>query len=256
MTIEPFDLGGRAALVTGGSKGIGKAIATLFCRAGANVRIVTRHEDELAAAAEEIAEGAAGRVAYRVADLAQRGEVQGLADAAVGELGQVDILVNNAGSNAPAPLDELTDESWDWLVELNLTGCFMLTRALSPAMKERGWGRVIYTASIMGITGAPGRSAYCATKGALIAMAHSQAVELGPYGITVNCISPGPILTDLPRKVISEAQRAELAKAAALGRWGEPEEVAGPALLLASDAGAYMTGANLVVDGGVTIKAY
>ncbi|MFQ5956108.1 MAG: SDR family NAD(P)-dependent oxidoreductase [Kiloniellales bacterium] len=256
MTIEAFDLTGRAALVTGGSKGIGKAIASLFSRAGADVMIVSRHKDELAAAAEEIGERAAGRVTTRVADLTRRGEIQGLADAAVGELGRVDILVNNAGSNAPAPLNELTDESWDWMVELNLTSCLMLTRALVPGMKERRWGRVIYTASIMGVIGGAGRTAYSATKGALISMAHSQAVELGPHGITVNCISPGPILTDLSRAVLSEAQRAELAKGAALGRWGEPAEVAGPALMLASDAGAYITGANLVVDGGVTIKAY
>jgi NAD(P)-dependent dehydrogenase (short-subunit alcohol dehydrogenase family) len=108
----------------------------------------------------------------------------------------------------------------------------------------------------MGIVGAGERTAYCATKGALISLAHAQAVELGPYGVTVNCISPGPILTDLPRTMLDEGQRSAFAERTALGRWGETVELAGPALLLASDAGAYMTGANVVVDGGVTIKAF
>ncbi len=256
MTTQLFDLTGRAALVTGGSKGIGKAIAAAFCQAGADVMISSRHHDELVTAVEEIGNGGAGRVAFRVADLTERADVQDLADAAVADLGKVDILVNNAGSNAPEPVHELTEDTWDRLVELNLTSCVLLTRALVPGMMERRWGRVIYTASIMGIAGAAGRSAYCATKGGLISMAHGQAIELGGFGITVNCISPGPILTDLPRKVMSETQRDQIATRTALGRWGETAELAGPALLLASDAGAYMTGANLVVDGGVTINTF
>jgi gluconate 5-dehydrogenase len=256
MTTQLFDLRGRAALVTGGSKGIGKAIAAAFCRAGADVMIASRHEDELLAAAEEIRDGGTGRVVCRVADMTARADVQDLADAAVAELGKVDILVNNAGSNLPEPVHELTDANWDRIVELNLTSCVLLTRALVPGMMARRWGRLIYLASIMGIAGAAARSVYCATKGALISMAHGQAVELGPLGITVNCISPGPILTDLPLTVLSQAQRDALAARTALGRWGETLEVAGPALLLASDAGAYMTGANLVVDGGVTVKVY
>jgi len=131
-----------------------------------------------------------------------------------------------------------------------------LTRALIPGMKSRGWGRVIYIASIMGMTGSVDRSAYCGTKAALIGLSHSQAVELGEYGVTVNCISPGPILTDLPRSKLTKEQQLAFSERAALGRWGETEELAGPALLLASNAGSYITGANLVVDGGCTIKSF
>ena len=218
--------------------------------------IASRHEDELDAAADEIRDGGAGRVVHRVADMTVRADVQDLSDAAVAELGKVDILVNNAGSNALEPVHELTDAGWDRIIELNQTSCALLTRALVPGMMERHWGRIIYVASIMGITGAAARSVYSATKGALISMVHSQAVELGDLGITINCISPGPILTDLPLAVLSEEQRATLAARTALGRWGETVEIAGPALLLASDAGAYVTGANLVVDGGITIKTY
>lgn len=256
MNRDPFDLSGRAALVTGGSKGIGKAIAAALLRAGADVLITSRHGDELHAAADEIRTGAAGRVETRVADMSVRGEVSALAEFATSSLGKVDILFNNAGSNAPQPVEAITDEAWDRIVELNLTSCVMLTRALVSGMKARGFGRIVYIASILGIVGAMDRTLYCATKGGLISLAHAQALELGHHGITVNCISPGPILTDLPRTMFNEKQLATMADATALGRWGEPEEIAGPALMLASAAGSYVTGANIVIDGGCTIKAF
>ncbi len=252
----PFDLSGRRALVTGGSKGIGKAIAGGLAAAGAEVMISSRHEDELEASAAELSGDTGARVETCVADMVERADVARLAETARSALGGVDILVNNAGSNAPERTEAITDAAWDRIVELNLTSCLMLTRALVPGMIEAGWGRIVYIASIMGIVGAGDRSVYCGTKGALISMAHAQAVELGAHGVTVNCISPGPILTDLPRTMFSDEQRSAFAERTALGRWGETAELVGPALLLASDAGAYVTGANLVVDGGVTIKAF
>lgn len=256
MAVNPFDLSGRSALITGGSKGIGKAIAIEFARAGADVMISSRHEEELKSAVAEIKEGTSVKVEYFVSDMTDRKQVDALAQEALKKLGKVDILINNAGSNHPQPIDEITDEVWDRLIELNLTSCVFLTRALVPQMKQRKWGRIIYTASIMGITGNEKRSAYCGTKAALIGLAHSQAVELGPEGITVNCISPGPILTDLPMSILSPEQQAGFSKRTALLRWGKPEELAGPALLLASNAGSYITGENLVVDGGCTIKSF
>jgi len=252
-----FDLSGRSALITGGSKGIGKAIAVELARHGADVMISSRHEDELQAAADEIRiAGPERTVAYCVADMTQRAEVQKLFDATTAELGKIDILINNAGSNQPQSVDQITDEAWDRLIELNLSSCLFLTRACVPGMKQRGWGRIIYTASIMGITASADRSAYCATKAALIGMAHSQAVELGTEGITVNCISPGPIATDLPMSLLSKELQENFASRTALKRWGQAEELAGPALLLASDAGSYITGENLVVDGGCTILSF
>ncbi|MDX1434599.1 MAG: SDR family NAD(P)-dependent oxidoreductase, partial [Gammaproteobacteria bacterium] len=191
MANDPFDLAGRAALVTGGSKGIGKAIAAALARAGADVLITSRHGDELEAAADELSAEAAGRVATRIADMTSRDEVSALAEFANDTLGKVDILFNNAGSNAPQPVEAITDDAWDRIVELNLTSCVMLTRALVPGMKSRGFGRIVYIASILGIVGAPDRTLYCATKGGLISLAHAQALELGRHGITVNCISPG-----------------------------------------------------------------
>jgi NAD(P)-dependent dehydrogenase (short-subunit alcohol dehydrogenase family) len=258
MSGKLFDLTGRAALVTGGSKGLGKAMARGFAEAGADVLIASRHGDELVAAAAEIraATGDGVRVAHVVADLTRRDDTERLADAAIAALGRVDILVNNAGSNTPQPIDAIRDEDWDSLVELNLSSCMALTRALVGPMKERGWGRIIHISSIMGLISAPGRNAYSATKSALIGLTRASANDLGPSGITVNCIAPGPFLTDLPASVFTEAQIAAFAQKTVLGRWGRPEELVGPALLLASEAGSYITGATLVVDGGTLVKAF
>ena len=166
MSRRLFDLTGKVALVTGGSKGLGKAMARGFAEAGADVVISSRHEDELRAAADEIREGTGVRVAYIVADMTRRDDVRRLADEALAAMGRVDILVNNAGSNNPQPIDEILDEDWDRLVELNLSSCMALTRALVGPMKERKWGRIIHISSIMGLTSAAGRSAYSATKSA------------------------------------------------------------------------------------------
>lgn len=250
MKNSMFDLSGRVALVTGGSKGLGKAMARAFAEAGADVVIASRHEDELKAALAEIRSGTQVRGAYFVADMSRRSEADRLAKSALGEFGRVDILVNNAGSNVPEEIDKITDANWDRIVELNLSSCMALTRALVPQMKGRKWGRVIHISSIMGLASKAGRDAYSATKSGLIGLARASALDLGPFGITVNCLAPGPFLTDLPGQLLSAEEKAVFAKRTALGRWGEPRELCGPALLLASEAGSYITGATLVVDGG------
>jgi NAD(P)-dependent dehydrogenase (short-subunit alcohol dehydrogenase family) len=251
-----FDLTGRVALVTGGSKGLGKAMARGFAEAGANVAISSRTEAELKAAAAEIAEGTKAKVAYFVADMTNRDDVRRLAAAVLKEMGRVDILVNNAGSNVPQAIDQITDSDWDRLIELNLTSCMALTRALVPQMKQRKWGRVIHISSIMGLASKDARNDYSATKSGLLGLARASALDLGAYNITVNCIAPGPFLTDLPGTLLSPEQKQSLADRTALGRWGEPRELAGPALLLASDAGSYITGEVLVVDGGSLVKTF
>jgi NAD(P)-dependent dehydrogenase (short-subunit alcohol dehydrogenase family) len=250
MIPTSFSLEGRVALVTGGSKGLGKAMARGFAEAGADVFISSRHADELKAAAAEIQKGTESKVVWSVADMTNRGDVKRLAETALKEMGRVDILVNNAGSNVPQPIDQITDEAWDRIVELNLSSCMALTRALAPQMKERKWGRVIHISSIMGLASKGARNAYSATKSALIGLARASALDLGRHGITVNCIAPGPFLTDLPGTLLSAEEKRSFAERTALGRWGDPRELAGPALLLASDAGSYITGSVLVVDGG------
>jgi NAD(P)-dependent dehydrogenase (short-subunit alcohol dehydrogenase family) len=250
VALPTFDLSGKVALVTGGSKGLGKAMARGLVLAGADVFISSRHEDELRAALDAILTGTSRRGRYAVADMANRPDVLRLADVAVREMGCIDILINNAGTNIPEPIDQITDENWNAVMEINLNSVMALTRAVVPQMKPRRWGRVIHISSIMGLVSAPGRNVYSATKSALIGMARASALDLGPFGITVNCIAPGPFLTDLPMRLLTEEQKQQFTKMTALGRWGEPDELIGPALLLASDAGSYITGTTIVVDGG------
>ncbi len=250
MSPSMFDLSGRVALVTGGSKGLGKAMARALAEAGADIVISSRHENELKSALDEILAGTGRRGHYVVADMNQRADVPQLAQAALDRMGRIDILVNNAGTNRPQAIDAITDKDWDEVIEINLTSVMALTRALVPQMKERRWGRVIHISSIMGTVSKEGRNVYSATKSALMGLARASALDLGPFGITVNCLAPGPFLTDLPATVLTEAEKKVFADRTALGRWGEPKELMGPILLLASEAGSYITGQTLVVDGG------
>ena len=245
-----FDLTGKTALVTGGSKGLGKAMARGLAEAGADIVISSRHEDELRAALDDILKGTGRRGRLIVADMTRRDDVQRLARTALEQMGRVDILVNNAGTNIPQQIDAITDQVWDQIMETNLHSVMVLTRALAPQMKERRWGRIIHISSIMGFISKEGRDAYSATKSALLGLARANALDLGAFGITVNCLAPGPFLTDLPGRLLSEAEKQEFAKMTALGRWGDPTELVGPVLLLASEAGGYITGQTLVVDGG------
>lgn len=251
-----FDLSGRVALVTGGSKGIGRAIAEEFARAGAELFLCARKEEPLRKAAAEISAACGVRVETLAADMARRDEVKRLAETAVERMGRVDILVNNAGWNIPQAIDEIRDEDWDYLVELNLSNVMALTRAIVPGMKERRWGRVIHISSIMGLASTPARNAYSATKSALLGLCQASALDLGPFGITVNCIAPGPVATEMPMSILSKEQQASLAARTAFNRWARPEEMAGPALLLASEAGSYVTGTVLVVDGGALARVF
>jgi NAD(P)-dependent dehydrogenase (short-subunit alcohol dehydrogenase family) len=250
MATDLFNLTGKVALVTGGSKGLGKAMARGFAEAGADVIISSRHENELRAALDDILQGTGRRGKFIVADMSRREDVGRLARAAVEAFGRVDILVNNAGTNKPQAIDAITDDTWDQVVQVNLTSIMALTRALVPQMKERRWGRIIHISSVMGFLSKEKRNVYSATKAALIGMARASALDLGPFGITVNCLAPGPFLTDLPGGILSEAEKKAFADHTAVGRWGDPRELVGPALLLASDAGSYVTGEAIVVDGG------
>jgi NAD(P)-dependent dehydrogenase (short-subunit alcohol dehydrogenase family) len=252
--VNLFNLSGKVALVTGGSKGLGKAMARGLAEAGADVIISSRHENELRPALDEILQGTGRKSHYVVADMGKRDDVRRLAKAALDQMGRIDILINNAGTNKPQAIDAITDETWDMVMEINLNSVMALTRALVPQMKERHWGRVIHISSIMGFHSKEKRNIYSATKSALIGFARASAIDLGAFGITVNCIAPGPFLTDLPNSVLSDAEKKAFAERTAVGRWGDPKELVGPALLLASDAGSYITGSTIVVDGGFLAK--
>jgi NAD(P)-dependent dehydrogenase (short-subunit alcohol dehydrogenase family) len=256
MLSSLFDLTGRTALVTGGSKGIGKAVARAYAEAGADVLICARHEDELQAAVREIAQAAPVRVEYAVADMLDRARVDQLAGEALQRMGKVDILFNNAGNNRPQVLTQTTDDVWDEILELNFTSCMRLTRALAPGMIERRWGRIISTSSVMAFASNPGRASYSSTKAALIGMTRALALELGPFGVTVNCLAPGPILTDLSRNLLSDEQKQRFIERTAVKRYGRVEDMVGPMLLLSSDAGAFITGTTLLADGGMLCRTF
>ena len=254
MAENLFDLSGRVALITGGNKGLGKAMARALAEAGADIVIASRHEDELKVALAEILAGTGRKGAFFVTDVAKRDEVKKLAADAVSKMGRIDILVNNAGMNAPQAVDEITDETWDRVLEVNLSSTMALTRELVPPMKERRWGRVVHISSIMSVVSKEKRNVYSATKAALNGMTMASALDLGPYNVTVNCIAPGPFLTDMPMSVLSDAEKRVFSDRTALGRWAQPRELAGPIVLLCSEAGSYITGQVLVVDGGYTAR--
>jgi len=251
-----FSLKGKVALVTGGSRGLGKTMARILVEAGADIIISSRNAEALGTALEEILDGTDRRGHFVVADLTQRQETVALAQSALDAMGRVDILINNAGVNHPEPIDEVTDEKWDRSLELNLSSCMALTRALAPQMKQRKWGRIIYVSSIMGLASKEARNAYSASKSALIGLARANALDLAKYNITSNCIAPGPILTDLTQNLLSDEQKSLAADRTAVGRWGQPSDIAGAALLLASEASSFITGSVLLVDGGMLCKTW
>ena len=250
MHSDLFDLTGKRALVTGGSKGIGLAIAEGLASAGADVVINSRSEEELAVAREQILKGTTRRVHTVVADLYRREETVNLAQEALEVMDGIDILVNNAGTNIANPVDKITDEDWALQLELNLSAPLVLTRELVPAMKEQNGGRIINISSIFGLCTKEARGAYTATKSGLIGLTRTMAQDLAPWNINVNAIAPGPISTDLTDRLVQGELRDYFDSMILLGRWGKPSDLVGPALMLASEAGAFMTGSTITVDGG------
>jgi len=248
-----FDLSGRVALVTGGSSGLGKAMARGLAEAGADVIIASRHESELTAAVAEIGQGLTRRVRHVVVDLGRRDQVMRLAASALEVMGRIDILLDDAATFPTMSLARLSDEIWDQTLQVNLTASFELARALAPGMIERQWGRIIHVSSISARVAGPEQMIYAVTKAAACAMIRGLALELGPHGITANAILPGPFLTNMPATLSEEFRRA-IGERTMLGRWGRPSELAGLAVLLASEAGSYITGAELVVDGGLIAR--
>jgi NAD(P)-dependent dehydrogenase (short-subunit alcohol dehydrogenase family) len=250
----PFDITGRAALVAGAGRGLGKEMARILSQAGAEVVICSRTEAQLRETAQEISGQTGGRVEFVTGDMSVRSEAARVVEAAIRLTEKVDILICNAGFNVPQPVDKIRDEDWDRLLELNLSSCMALTRACAPGMIARKWGRVLYTSSVMAFGSTGDRVAYSATKAALHGMVKANALHLGPHGVTANCIAPGPFATEMPMKIFSEEQKKLFASRTALGRWGEPAELAPTALLLSSEAGSFINGSVFVVDGGVTAR--
>jgi NAD(P)-dependent dehydrogenase (short-subunit alcohol dehydrogenase family) len=254
-TVSLFDLTGKTAFVTGASRGIGRAIAVAFADAGADVALVARSADGLAETAEAV--GAVGRKAYILAtDVTSYDAVADAAATAIDQLGQVDIVVNNAGgSNFMVPFRDLRLSGWDKLLTLNLSSAVYVCHAFAAHLLDRGRGSVINVASVAGVASAPTMSPYGASKAGLISLTKTLAVEWGEAGVRVNALCPGWTATALNRTLWEDPVLGPATVAtSAMKRWASADEMAGPAVFLASDASSFMTGQTLIVDGGQTIS--
>jgi NAD(P)-dependent dehydrogenase (short-subunit alcohol dehydrogenase family) len=248
-----FDLAGRSALVTGGSSGLGEAMAQALGLAGARVILMARRADVLAQSAERL--GSQGIQAHTVVcDLATpEAALQGARS--VLALGEVDILVNAAGVNLREPFAEITPASWMTQIHLHLSAPFFLTQALAPGMKQRGWGRIINIASLQSFRAFPNSAPYGAGKGGIVQLTRAIAVEWGPHGITCNAIGPGFFPTALTAPVFDNSELASRhAAQTCLGRNGALQDVNGLTVFLASEASAYVSGQTIMLDGGYTAK--
>jgi NAD(P)-dependent dehydrogenase (short-subunit alcohol dehydrogenase family) len=240
----------RVAVVTGASRGIGKAIALELARAGAGIILVARDRGPLDQAAIEIGE-AGGRAMVLAADVTNEEQVEMLRQEITERHGGVHILVNNAGVNLRKPITEFTLEEWSRVLDINLVGPFLMCRALVPLMAGGGYGRILNLTSMLSHVALPGRTAYCASKAGLLGFTRALALELAPQGITVNGISPGPIATEMNRPLLENPElQKQFTSRIPLGRWGTVEEVAGLVVYLCSESAGFMTGTDFVVDGG------
>jgi 3-oxoacyl-[acyl-carrier protein] reductase len=246
-------LAGRTALVTGGSRGIGRAVCALFARLGARVAVAYARDEKAAREVVAEVEGAGSTAIALRADLAKDEEAERLVAAAEKALGPLDVLVANHGIWRRAPIDTMTPAEWDEMVRTNLSSVRALCSEAARRMVARGSGAIVLVASTAGQRGEPFHSHYAATKGGVIALTRSLGSELGPRGVRVNCVAPGWVMTDMSRAAIEGADGAAIRRAIPLGRPGTPEEIAGPVAFLASDLAGYLHGQVLQVNGGAVM---
>ena len=245
---------GRAAIVTGAASGMGRATAHLLADEGAAVAVIDRSSDGVDAVAGEI-DAAGGTAAAWTLDVTDTAAVRRAVDEVAARLGPPDILVNNAGVSLPAPIDlDGFEEAWDTTLAVNLTAHTTLIRACLPHLRRHGQGRIVNVASTEGLGATAYLSPYTASKHGVIGLTRSLAVELGPVGVTVNCICPGPIHTGMTAAIPDEAKIKFARRRVPMRRYGDPEEVAHITLSLVLPAASYITGAVVVVDGGLTIQ--
>ncbi len=242
-------LAGRSIIVTGASKGIGKGIARVFCQNGAKVLVVSRHIDEAEAVADELRR-AGGIAKAHAADVTQPGDMQMLAEAAATAHGGIDVLCANAGIFPQAKIEDLSAEDWDHVMATNLKGTFLPVKACLPYLKKSDQGRIVLTSSITGpVTGFPGWSHYGATKAGQLGFMRTACIEVAKYGITINAVLPGNILTE-GLIALGEAYQNSMAASVPLKKLGTVEDIGYAALFLASKEAAYITGQTIIVDGG------
>ena len=253
--IRQFDLTGKSAIITGGSKGLGFAMAAGLASAGAAIMLVNRNAEEGESAAKQLREDFRIQAISFPADITSEKQTEQMAAAAIDAFGKIDILINSAGINIRGAIDEVTLEDFNKVIQVNVNGTWLCCRAVTPHMKKNGSGSIINLASTLGLVGLANRTPYTASKGAVVQMTRALALELAPFNIKVNAICPGPFLTDMNIPIAdTEEGKKFVVGATALGRWGEMREIQGAAIFLASSAGSYMVGSMLTVDGGWTAR--
>jgi len=252
--VKPTGLKGKVAVVTGASRGLGEAMAVALAAEGARVALVSRSADHLDRVAGQIA-AAGGEAAAFVTDVGRDEQVKQAEARILARFRQVDILINNAGLAARAHLTELTPEEWRAVLETNVTSAYLMCRSFVPHMKGRGYGRILNVASVMASVSLPGRTAYSASKSALLGFTRALAQELAADRITVNTISPGLFATELARPIIENPELlSQFLANIPLNRPGQPEEIGQLAVYLCSEAAGYITGADILIDGGWTAR--
>ena len=253
--IKLFDLTGKSAIITGGSKGLGLAMAAGLASAGANIMLVNRNAEQGQAAAQQLVDEYGIQAISFAADVTDTAQTEAMAKAAFDAFGRIDILINSAGINIRGAIDEVSPDDFQQVMNINVNGTWNCCRAVTPYMKKAQSGKIINLASTLGIVGLANRTPYTASKGAVVNMTRALAVELAPFAINVNAVCPGPFLTEMNIPIANSAEAKNfIVGATALERWGELAEIQGIALLLASDAATYMVGSIITVDGGWTAR--
>ncbi|MRI00145.1 SDR family oxidoreductase [Kriegella sp. EG-1] len=253
--ISLFNLKGKNAIITGGSKGLGFAMGAALASAGANIFIFNRDAEEGRKAAIKLQDKygvIASSYAVNVTDLKK---IEKIVNTLINKYNNVDILINSAGINIRGPIDELNSDDFEKVVRVNVDGTWNTSKVVTPFMKKNGGGKIINLASTLGLVGLANRTPYATSKGAVVNMTRALGLELAPYNINVNAICPGPFLTEMNIPIAgTEEAKKHIIGATALGRWGELKEIQGAAIFLASDASNYMVGSMLTIDGGWTAK--